>query len=1340
MWRVCNATIVVGSAAVALNMPPPRVASITVAADSAGDHGGGSSGGDSDDNDDGLGVSVLTLARATDGAALAPLNTPSMASLRLAVTFADGTTQDFSTDERAVVEVVQGAHLVALGGGGGGGESGGSDDGVDSATARSPWQLFVNSSLAQGERGTATLRLTFPSLYPGLNATLKVLVVELQKIQLAVRPYPFIEGASTAYNLSSSSSSSSSSLASVELLMVSCSEVWQRLEVRASAHLSDGTVADASAFYSSSPSGLVLTSSNPLVASFNGNQPCVCADVSSSSGSGGDGSGSSIGSNASASCSCRGLAPQRAGNTTVTASFGGVTSAPLLVKALPSSAYVVGLEVELLGVAGATGSSGSSSGSSGGGGGASTPTFSAVAGSSSSSFRVTATFHDGSLLVVGPGTESASWLNASSFLAFNSSAPHAIAALPSGVVTLLGNYHDRVVLSVRDACPAYSSSLHGGDGNTAVAALAMRTNTTTSADVTVWANLKPALYDVDLGAESGGQPFFFISSSSSSSGNDGDGNSTEQLTVGATLSVDVRVQASSVYDLTAFQLIVTFDAALLRVESDASCVKGNGWGGSSFECTTNDPVDEVLLIGSCGLVPTSGCASKGLVHVATVTFTASAPGRSFVAGEIIKLKDAATTVVSVGMVAGVGEIVVAGDTGRRRQLLPSQDEQEKNRDHGLHSRHSRRRHRRFLSDAQVVECNDLLGDANGDCLFDVEDVQHLQYFIGGALNESSLTSQQLQAMDPDLDGDSDAVDISYLSKVLAGKYRFLSAFSFVETPFSLVASVKDSASLPAHSASTSVAFEIGTLLNKDPSSFLLSAPNHHHHNNNNETILDEAFAETNSWNLTQDGVVVEGVEVDNSSLALGHPSSRHFLSAKQQVNSGAGGSGGAFQVGPAENVPHSESGVGVVVLVSTRDANGLTSAARQFAFYCTRLVQACVAVYGDDAAAFKPFAFVNIGQQTHIPTPRPTSWPSLAPSSTPSFPPTPSPSTFDTVKINARLVLSGADAAALVTESPEVLAQIIAKAGNISSAMVRNVRLAPFPSPSPTQLPTSEPSHFPTDLPTLAPSISPLQTPLPTTTQQGRRSRRKLGKDEKGEDDVDEGSSSSSSLTSSSSSLTSTSTATSGGGDGRLLAEEEIRVVVLFELVTDLVQAGHSTAKAFLEDIAASLETTVQDGTLEAALVEACGGCQVTTLAVTLASTKPYPTLHPTPLPSEVPSPSPTVGMCSYRYLPCEHSLYGDNTQASGHAGSFVGNPSGDVNFVTSVVRPTRLVFSTCSSSSNSSSGSSSGGGGIDRANKLNSSLLLFNGCPGEVAARPIGSSETRFNVSERVREHVDRS
>ena len=97
-----------------------------------------------------------------------------------------------------------------------------------------------------------------------------------------------------------------------------------------------------------------------------------------------------------------------------------------------------------------------------------------------------------------------------------------------------------------------------------------------NASRSIHANLKPETYDVDLGAITGA-PFGTV-------------------TMGETFSVDIRIQGSANFDITAFQVIVTFDAAVVQVASDSDCALGSDWI-SSFECTTNDPVDEVLIIG-----------------------------------------------------------------------------------------------------------------------------------------------------------------------------------------------------------------------------------------------------------------------------------------------------------------------------------------------------------------------------------------------------------------------------------------------------------------------------------------------------------------------------------------------------------------------------------------------------------------------------------------------------------------------------------------------------------------------------------------------------------------------
>ena len=280
-----------------------------------------------------------------------------------------------------------------------------------------------------------------------------------------------------------------------------------------------------------------------------------------------------------------------------------------------------------------------------------------------------------------------------------------------GVLELQGNYHDAVQLSAVDTC---------GSGTTATRG--------------IYANLDAAYHDVDLG-QTTGAPFGFVNA-------------------GDTFDVDVRVQGSNSFDVTAFQIVLTFDSSVVQVSSDSDCAQGSDWS-SSFECTTNDPVNEVLVVGSCGLSPSSGCGSKGLLTVATVTFTAVGGGSTDISGEIVKIKDDSTTTMDKDIVAGTDQLVVVGG---RRLTSGKRD---------MAVTHRRRGQQRSRRRTDSDECDGMvLGDTNGDCAFDVEDVQQLQYYIGDP-SGYVLNAQQQQAVDPDLDGDSDGMDIDYLMKALA---------------------------------------------------------------------------------------------------------------------------------------------------------------------------------------------------------------------------------------------------------------------------------------------------------------------------------------------------------------------------------------------------------------------------------------------------------------------------------------------------------------------------------------------------------------------------------------------
>ena len=753
-WRVCGgggAVLAQDRGVVMLNMPSPVSVAIT--------------------------PSAARLTEAGDGATLAPFSVAASVTLEVIVTYEDGSTMDFSNDTRCIFIVAEDGsqNLVKMAG---------------------PVMTTKAGATISAAFSTASVSVAFPALsavFPSANlsATATVAVVKMASIAVSTLPYPTVAGWASGDVTT--------------LKFVACSGIFQRLEARASGTLTDGTVESGVSFYQD----VSFVSSKPLVASFAGNAPC-----------GNDGK-------------CRGLVAAAIGSLVITASFGGLTA----TKTITVSSAQTGVTSLSL-----TADVGTAS------------TLRGVVGTQDQ-LSVTVGFEDGTSLVVGAtgsGAATESWINPSSFLAFASSETSAITVSTNGVVELVANYFAPVTLTVDENC--------GGSA---------------TATLDVYANLLPQPYDVDLGAATGA-PF-------------------GSVTVGDTFDVAVRVQGSTSLDVTAFQVIVTFDATKVAVASDGDCVQGSGWI-STFECTTNDPLDEVLLVGSCGLNPSSGCGSKGSVTVATITFTALAAGALDIGGEIVKIKDDVTTVTGVGIFAGADVLSVAaarrlsslprrrlstivargsasasasargkavvtggkggadGEAGVLRTLssqlssawswvagkkpadaaastgsaqwitdggIDSDDDLGYPRHYefmtsaeaaelearafafsagngsgssfstagaaaaaavsGYYSNNAsavavaRRRlaelllHRARRGRALLVDCASILGDTNGDCVFDVEDVQFLQYYIGGAVSADSLSAQQLLAMDPDLDNDADGVDIAYLVKAVANK-------------------------------------------------------------------------------------------------------------------------------------------------------------------------------------------------------------------------------------------------------------------------------------------------------------------------------------------------------------------------------------------------------------------------------------------------------------------------------------------------------------------------------------------------------------------------------------------
>ena len=108
------------------------------------------------------------------------------------------------------------------------------------------------------------------------------------------------------------------------------------------------------------------------------------------------------------------------------------------------------------------------------------------------------------------------------------------------------------------------------------------------------------------------------------------------------------------------------------------------------------------------------------------------------------MKDDAATVTDEAIVAGTGVLVISPEAGvsQAHTRLPV---------HIIRQHTSPTRRARFprSSARQLTSglCEDYpLGDANADCVFDVEDVQYLQYYVGG--QEAAYSERQYAAMDP----------------------------------------------------------------------------------------------------------------------------------------------------------------------------------------------------------------------------------------------------------------------------------------------------------------------------------------------------------------------------------------------------------------------------------------------------------------------------------------------------------------------------------------------------------------------------------------------------------------
>jgi hypothetical protein len=479
--------------------------------------------------------------------------------------------------------------------------------------------------------------------------------------------------------------------------------------------------------------------------------------------------------------------------------------------------------------------------------------------------EVLVTFSDGSSLVVSDfGTESSDWLKPSDLLTFASEVPDIISVDEEGIVTLHSNYFSTNELSVIEKCEnKYTDSRK------------------------VYANLDPEMHDVDLGHLYGA--------------------SLRQQNIGDYFNVDVRIQASETEALSAFQIKVTFNYEELQVDSDDLCGNLYGWGWS-FECTSNDPENELLMVGTCGFANTDECGTFNNNLVGFITFKAKKSGFIHLQGHVIKNMGNETITTNTPLFAGDAYFwVVSGDDDD--SFTEADMKAQANALMGLETR--RRRLATDVKNATVVSktrCDTMQGDTNGDCVCDVADVQIIQYYIGGQKDLSHLTSREVYSLDANLDGVVDSADVVFLLRIVAYKYRFLADYSTTPHPFTLEISMLTWQSLPSHQNQSDLWLELALDVNKD---------------------LNMTFDYGNVTS-SPDGVFI----------------------VPKQLGIGKFGAGGM----PRDN----EFNVPLVVIVETYNVFGKSSKSRLCPFYCTRRIEACRNAFGDSADAFIPFKYPNL--------------------------------------------------------------------------------------------------------------------------------------------------------------------------------------------------------------------------------------------------------------------------------------------------------------------------------------------------------------------------------------------
>ena len=383
-------------------------------------------------------------------------------------------------------------------------------------------------------------------------------------------------------------------------------------------------------------------------------------------------------------------------------------------------------------------------------------------------------------------------------------------------------------------------------------------------------NLDPGVGDVDIGSRTG--------------------RAVSPARVGEEVSLPVVVNAGG-RNLGSLDVLLVYDEAVL---APVEVTTGPDFGAGLHEASLNDPLGEIRFGGAL-----SADVSGPMLHLFNVRIRFIGPtssAGSHLSGSVLTFAERNLAGTLIGLptprpvVAGNITFTVAGSTKRSAHLFS----------HASGLSHTRLRRQAECITPPCACSGQLLGDADGNCEFDIRDVSFTLLFLTQELLNSpsgglQITPAQRQQLDPNQDETIDSSDAFFLLRALFRLIHFLERVS--------VTPVQD----PSSGCLFTVEVELGSAQNLALGEV--------------EVMVDIGFQDALSTDDFENSLFVSGelLTADKGPLLNG----RVILT--QQVE------GGLFRA--EVNASFVSSNVGVSVILATFDAQNATSSSRSVQFF-----------------------------------------------------------------------------------------------------------------------------------------------------------------------------------------------------------------------------------------------------------------------------------------------------------------------------------------------------------------------------------------------------------------------